>query len=54
MRGSKSSTIKTNQLHVVFQVSLLIEFWLVGEVVVRMTHLPILAALRGCYRLGNF
>lgn len=47
MRGSKSSAIKTNQLHVVFQVLLLIGFWLLGEIVVRMTHLPIPGGIAG-------
>ena len=47
MRGSKSSAIKTNQLHVVFQVLLLIGFWLLGEIVVRMTDLPIPGGIAG-------
>lgn len=47
MRVSRSSAIKTNQLHVFFQVLLLIGFWLLGEIAVRMTHLPIPGGIAG-------
>jgi holin-like protein len=47
MLGIKSSAIQTHQLHVVFQVLLLIGFWFLGEIVVRMTRLPIPGGIAG-------
>ncbi|MGC2401805.1 MAG: CidA/LrgA family protein [Acidobacteriaceae bacterium] len=49
MRGAKLSAIKTNQMHVAFQVLLLIGFWLLGEIVVRAIHLPIPGGIAGMF-----